>query len=171
MGHGAAGRRGQPGGGSWGGPSTPADAWGVGGPPAARNWRTDAARALLGALRRRRSATLVSMVGPTHRALVVVLIGVGASFFGVGQPWEWAHVCFLLLGGLVVTAYWCWPPYDLAAKLRIAGRLTTSADEAERRRGVGLYMRIVEEHGPSLEACLNLAACHEVALVAVEPSP
>ena len=123
------------------------------------------------AQKNRRSATLVSMVGPTHRALVVVLIGVGASFFGVGQPWEWAHVCFLLLGGLVVTAYWCWPPYDLAAKLRIAGRLTTSADEAERRRGVGLYMRIVEEHGPSLEACLNLAACHEVALVAVEPSP
>ena len=120
------------------------------------------------------------MVGPTHRALLVVLIGVGVSFFGVGQPWQpsaadrpvpWVRVCFLLLVGLVITAYWCWPPYDLAAKLRIAGRLTTSADEAERRRGVGLYMRIVEEHGPSLEACLNLAACNEVPSWRSNPPP
>jgi len=31
VGHGGCGRRGQRGGGSWGGPSTPADAWGLGG--------------------------------------------------------------------------------------------------------------------------------------------
>ena len=122
------------------------------------------------------------MLGPTLPwelpALAVVLIGVGVSLFGANQPWQpseaerpipWALACFVLLSGLVIAAYWCWPPYDLAAKLRIAGRLTTSADDAERRRGVDLYMRIVEEHGPSLEACLNLAACHEVALTAVEP--
>ena len=109
------------------------------------------------------------MVGPPHRAFAVVLIGVAVSFSGVGQPLQpsgavrpipWALVCLLLL----VIAYWFWPPYDLAAKLRVAGRLTTSADEAEMRRGVGLYMRIVEEHGPSLEACLNLAACYETGL-------
>ena len=110
-----------------------------------------------------------SMVGPPHRAFAVVLIGVVVSFSGVGQPLQpsgavrpfpWALVCFLLL----VIAYWFWPPYDLAAKLRVAGRLTTSADEAEMRRGVVLYVRIVEEHGPSLEACLNLAACYETGL-------
>ena len=67
----------------------------------------------------------------------------------------------LLLCLLGLAVWWCWPPYDCAAKLRVAGRLTTSASDDDRSRGVQLYLRIVAEHGPVLEACLNLAACHE----------